>query len=123
LPQSARPVSAPPSANAVAGTVDIFYALDNRARAWRVGQRVAVGLPMGGVAQGLTIPTAAIVRDINGGEWVYRKTGVNTYERQRIEVASTSGTTALLARGLERGAEVVTDGAAELFGTEFGTPH
>lgn len=47
-PQSARPVSAPPSANAVAGTVDLFYALDNRARAWRVGQRVAVGLPMGG---------------------------------------------------------------------------
>jgi len=122
-PQSARPVSAPPSANAVAGTVDLFYALDNRTRAWRVGQRVAVALPMGGMTQGLAIPTAAIVRDINGGEWVYRKTGANTYERQRIEVATTSGTTSLLARGLERGAEVVTDGAAELFGTEFGTPH
>lgn len=122
-PQLARPVAAPPSANAVAGTVDLFYALDNRARAWRVGQRVAVALSIGGTAQGLTIPTAAIVRDINGGEWVYRKTGASTYERQRIDVASTSGTTALLGRGLERGAEIVTDGAAELFGTEFGTPH
>ncbi len=122
-PQSARPVSAPPSANAVAGTVDLFYALDNRARAWRVGQRVAVALPMGGATQGLAVPTAAIVRDINGGEWVYRKTGDNSYLRQRIEVASVSGNTALLSRGLERGAEIVTDGAAELFGTEFGTPH
>lgn len=122
-PQSARPVSAPPSANAVAGTVDLFYALDNRARTWRVGQRVAVALPMGGAMQGLAVPTAAIVRDINGGEWVYRKTGRDTYQRQRIEVASVSGDTALLARGLERGAEIVTDGAAELFGTEFGTPH
>ena len=122
-PQSARPVSAPPSANATAGTVDLFYALDNRARAWRVGQRVAVALPMAGVAEGLTVPTTAIVRDINGGEWVYRKTGANTYLRQRIEVAGVSGNTALLARGLDRGAEVVTDGTAELFGTEFGTPH
>jgi hypothetical protein len=69
------------------------------------------------------VPTAAIIRDINGGEWVYRKTGPDTYLRQRIEVASVSGDTALLARGLERGAEIVTDGAAELFGTEFGTPH
>ncbi len=122
-PQSARPVSAPPSANAVAGTVDLFYALDNRARTWRVGQRVAVALPMGGAMQGLAVPTAAIVRDINGGEWVYRKTAPDSYLRQRIEVASVSGDTALLARGLERGAEIVTDGAAELFGTEFGTPH
>jgi hypothetical protein len=122
-PQSARPVSAPPSANAVAGTVDLFYALDNRARTWRVVQRVAVALPMGGAMQGLTVPTAAIVRDINGGEWVYRKTGPGTYLRQRIEIASVSGDTALLARGLDRGAEIVTDGAAELFGTEFGTPH
>jgi multidrug efflux system membrane fusion protein len=29
----------------------------------------------------------------------------------------------LLSRGLQRGADIVTDGAAELFGTEFGTPH
>ena len=78
---------------------------------------------MGGATQGLAVPTAAIVRDINGGEWVYRKTGDNSYMRQRIEVASVSGDTALLSRGLERGAEIVTDGAAELFGTEFGTPH
>jgi multidrug efflux system membrane fusion protein len=122
-PRSARPVQAPPSANAVAGTVDLFFALDNRDRAYRVGQRVAVALPLGGRADGLSIPAAAIVRDIYGGEWVYRKTAPDTYVRQRIEVANVREGRALLSRGLERGAEVVTDGAAELFGTEFGTPH
>ncbi len=122
-PSPARAVSAPPSANAVAGTTDLFYALDNRAGRWRVGQRVGVALPMGGTTEGLAVPTAAIVRDINGGEWVYRKTEPNVFMRQRIAVASVSDGTALLANGLERGAEIVTDGAAELFGTEFGTPH
>ena len=122
-PSPARPVTAPPSANAVAGTTDLFYALDNRAGRWRIGQRVAVSLPMGGTIAGLAVPAAAIVRDINGGEWVYRKTGPNIFVRQRIAVSSVSDGTALLAYGLATGAEIVTDGAAELFGTEFGTPH
>jgi len=122
-PRSAPAVQAPPSANATAGTVDLYFALDNRDRAYRVGQRVAVALPLGGTEAGLTVPTAAIVRDIYGGEWVYRRAAPNTYVRQRIEVANVAGDRALLSRGLERGAEVVTDGAAELFGTEFGTPH
>lgn len=122
-PRSARAVQAPPSANATAGTVDLYFALDNRDRTYRVGQRVAVALPLGGTDAGLTVPTAAIVRDIYGGEWVYRRTAPNIYVRQRIEVASVAGDRALLSRGLERGVEVVTDGAAELFGTEFGTPH
>lgn len=122
-PRSARPVQAPPSANAVAGTVDLFFTLDNRGNTWRVGQRVAVSLPLGGSAGGLAIPAAAIVRDIYGGEWVYRRTASDTYIRQRIEVVSIDDGRAILSRGLERGAEVVTDGAAELFGTEFGTPH
>ena len=122
-PRSARAVQAPPSANATAGTVDLFFALDNRDRTYRVGQRVAVALSLGGTDSGLSVPTGAIVRDIYGGEWVYRRTAPNVYVRQRIEVASVAGDRALLSRGLERGAEVVTDGAAELFGTEFGTPH
>lgn len=123
IARAARPVRAPPLANAAAATVDLFFALDNRDRAYRVGQRVAVALPLGGRADGLSVPTAAIVRDIYGGEWVYRQTAPDTYVRQRIEVASMSDGRALLSRGLERGAAVVTDGAAELFGTEFGTPH
>ncbi|WP_395397962.1 efflux RND transporter periplasmic adaptor subunit [Novosphingobium sp. BL-8A] len=121
--RGARPVQAPPSANGAAGTVDLYYAIDNRDRALRVGQRVSVDLPLAGRTEGLSIPSSAIVRDIDGGEWVYRKLSKDTFLRQRIEVASESAGQALLARGLEAGAEVVTVGAAELFGTEFGAAH
>lgn len=87
-PRSARPVQAPPSANAVAGTVDLYFALDNRDRAYRVGQRVGVTLPIaGGMTDGLSVPASAIVRDIYGGEWVYAKTAPDSFVRQRIEVA------------------------------------
>lgn len=122
-PRSARPVQAPPSANTNAGTVDLYFAVNNRDRAFRVGQRVAVDLPLAGQTEGLSVPSAAILRDIYGGEWVYQKTAPNTFVRQRVEVASESGGRALLARGLMAGAQVVTDGAAELFGTEFGAAH
>ncbi|OYY79735.1 MAG: membrane fusion protein MtrC [Sphingomonas sp. 28-62-20] len=122
--RAARPVQAPPSANAVAGTVDLYFALDNRDRAYRVGQRVGVTLPIAsGTNDGLSLPTSAIVRDIYGGEWVYAKTAPGAFIRQRIEVASTQGDRAILSRGLTPGAEVVTAGAAELFGTEFGVAH
>ncbi len=122
--RAARPVQAPPSANAVAGTVDLYFALDNRDRAYRVGQRVGVTLPIaGGTTDCLSVPTSAIVRDIYGGEWVYAKTAPDSFVRQRIEVASTQGDRAILSRGLASGAEVVTAGAAELFGTEFGVAH
>lgn len=122
--RSARPVDAPPSANAVTGTVDLYFALDNRDRAYRVGQRVSVALPLvSGPSEGLSVPASAILRDIYGGEWVYAKTEADTYVRQRIEVAATEGGRAILSRGLRPGTLVVTAGAAELFGTEFGVAH
>lgn len=122
-PRSAMPVRALPSANAAAGTVDLYYALSNRDGAWRVGQRVAVTLSADGKNAGLTVPSAAVLRDIYGGEWVYQKTAANTFVRQRVEIASEADGQALLARGLSPDAEVVTNGAAELFGTEFGAAH
>lgn len=123
-PRAARLVQAPPSANAVAGTVDLYFSLNNRDRAYRVGQRVSVTLPIaGGTREGLSVPTSAIVRDIYGGEWVYARTAPNTYIRQRIETAQVSGDHAILSRGLADGAEIVTAGAAELFGSEFGVAH
>jgi multidrug efflux pump subunit AcrA (membrane-fusion protein) len=122
-PRAARPVQAAPSANTAAGTVDLYYAVDNRDRHFRVGQRVSVDLPLAGQTEGLSVPSSAILRDIYGGEWVYQKTAANTFVRQRVEVATESDGRALLARGLASGAQVVTDGATELFGTEFGAAH
>ncbi|CAM8620697.1 efflux RND transporter periplasmic adaptor subunit [Sphingobium sp.] len=121
--RQARPVQVPPSANAAAGTVDLYYAIDNRDRPWRVGQRVAVQLPVGQMRQGLSIPASAILRDIYGGEWVYAQSAPNQFVRQRVEIASTGSEGAIISRGLKPGMRIVTTGAMELFGTEFGVAH
>lgn len=108
VPRAGRPLQAPPSANAVAGTVDLYFVLDISDRAYRIDQRVGVTLPMkGATSRGLSVPNSAIVRDVNGGEWAYAKTTPDTYVRQRIEVASTQGDRAILSRRLSNGEEVV----------------
>lgn len=66
------------------------------------------------------VPTDAIVYDLNGGSWVYEATGATTFVRRRIEIQSQVGPKTLVTRGIAAGKKVVTAGAAELFGTEFG---
>lgn len=115
------PVRTLPTANPAAGTTDLYYRFDNDDQAYRLGQRVAVAVPLKGPAQGLAIPVSALVTDIHGGEWVYRQTADGHYQRHRVEVARRDGDDLILARGLVAGDEIVTAGAAELFGYEFGT--
>ena len=116
----ATPVAAPPSANPTAGTVDLFYALDNPDDEYGPGQRVGATLPLKGPADALTVPWEAIVYDIHGGAWVYEKTADRTYTRRRVVVRYVTDGTAVLASGPPAGTPVVTAGAAELFGTETG---
>lgn len=119
-PATAEPVAAPPSADALAATVDLFYSLPNPDGLFRPGERVTVDLPLSTDAPRLTIPRAAVLRDIHGTTWVYERTAPRTYRRTRVLVDFTEGDTAILGYGPAVGTEVVTDGAAELFGTEFG---
>ncbi|MCC8392842.1 hypothetical protein LJ656_09600 [Paraburkholderia sp. MMS20-SJTR3] len=116
-----RRVNGPPSANQVAGTVDLYYSLEEHLETFKLGQRVAVDIPIKGATKQAAVPASAIVRDIHGGEWVYVRTQPHTYERRRVEVAKTEDGSALLARAAMADADVVHAGAAELFGTEFGT--
>ncbi len=116
----ARPISAPPSANPTAATVDLFYEVANDDGQLRAGQKVTVTLPLKGRDESLVIPWAAVLFDIHGGNWVYQKVAPQTFVRRRVVVQFVSGSEAVLAEGPDPGTEVVTDGAAELFGTEFG---
>ncbi len=116
----ARPVRTTPSANALATTVDLYYEVDNHEGKLRPGQRVGITLPLRGEAEGLVVPAAALVRDINGGAWVYESLGKHAFGRRRVVVSRVDGPDAVLAMGPKAGTKVVTDGAAELFGTEFG---
>ena len=114
-------VPAPPTADPVAVTVDLYYELPNPDGRLRPGQRVNVQLPAAmKTRDGLQVPASAILYDIHGGSWVYIAEPEHTYRRQRVEVIETQGGFAFVARGLGQGVHVVTAGAAELFGTEFG---
>ncbi|MBN2475268.1 MAG: efflux RND transporter periplasmic adaptor subunit [Pirellulales bacterium] len=122
-PRSAKYVSAPPSANAVATTVDLFYELANPDGRLYPGQRLAVTLPMQGNEQSLVVPFRAVLYDIDGGAWVYQQLEQHVYARHRVAVRYVDTATAILAAGPPAGTKVVTDGAVELFGTEFGVGH
>jgi hypothetical protein len=118
--RKATPVSAPPSANAVASTIDLFYKLDNHPQEYTPGQRVAVSLPLRDESESLTAPWSAIVFDIHGGTWVYERTGETTFARRRVLVRYVTDDIAVLADGPSPGTKIVTAGAAELFGAETG---
>ena len=116
----ARPVAAPPSGDPLAATVHVYYEVENNDGLLRPGQRVGVTLPLKGDEKSLVVPRSALVRDIHGGSWVYEKVGPHAYARRRVLVDRVVGDLAALTSGPKPGAKVVTAGAAELFGTEFG---
>jgi multidrug efflux pump subunit AcrA (membrane-fusion protein) len=116
----ARPVSAPPSGDPLAATVHLYYSVDNRDGLLRPGQRVGVTLPLKGEEKSLVVPRSALVRDIHGGSWVYENVGSHSFARRRVFVDRIVGDLAALTSGPKPGAKVVSTGAAELFGTEFG---
>jgi membrane fusion protein, heavy metal efflux system len=118
----AQPMPSPPSANARTAEIDLYYALTNNApgRRFRPGERVAVRLTRLDTTSGLVVPAAALLHDAYGGTWVYVAREPGVYSRVRVAVADISAGMALLRSGPPVGARVVTDGAAELFGVEFG---
>ena len=82
-----------------------------------------IELPLRSTLQGLVVPETSVLYDIHGDAWVYEDLGENAYARRRVQIARHAGDRAVIARGLAVGARVVTVGAAELFGTEFGAGH
>ena len=116
----AKFAAGPPLANPGAATVDWYYEVENQDHSLRLGQRVGVTLSLRGEEESLVVPWAAVLHDVQGGQWVYENTGPQIFVRRRVQIARVAGADAVLTSGPKPGAKVVTDGAAELFGTEFG---
>lgn len=116
----AKPIAAPPTANALSASVDLYFEVDNSDSRFRPGERVTVELPLKGESESLVVPRAAVLRDIYGTGWVYVQSGETEFRRERVSVDFTTETLAVLSLGPDVGTPVVVDGAAELFGTEFG---
>ncbi len=66
------------------------------------------------------IPLAAVVYDKDGATWAYTNPEPDTYVRQALTLGAVTGDVAALQQGPEPGVAVVTVGAAELLGAEFG---
>lgn len=114
----ARPIAGPPTADAAAASVDLWFELPGAA--WRPGQRVLVHLALRRREARLVVPWSAVVFDASGGAWVYERREPHVYVRRRVDIAWVAGDLAVLRMGPAAGTAVVTAGAAELFGTEFG---
>jgi cobalt-zinc-cadmium efflux system membrane fusion protein len=116
----AQPVTAPPTGDPLAATIHLYYQVENRDQLLRPGQRVGVTLPLKGSEMSLVVPRSSLVRDAHGGSWVYVGVAPHTYARERVFVDRVVGDLAALLRGPKVGAKVVSQGAAELYGAEFG---
>jgi len=66
------------------------------------------------------IPYAALLYKPDGSTFVYTTTKAGTYQRHDVTVDYIKDQTVVLSDGPEVGTAVVTDGAAELMGIEFG---
>ena len=85
--------------------------------AHRIGLKTATVEPS---ETGTAVPLAAVVYDRDGSTWVYTVEAPLTYVRERVTLGDVDGDVALLEDGPPAGTEVVTVGAAELLGSEYG---
>ena len=69
---------------------------------------------------GMTVPYAAVIYDIEGGTWVYTNPSPLAFERAPILIDRIDGDTAFLAERLETDAPIVTVGVMEIYGAETG---
>ena len=66
------------------------------------------------------VPYAAVLYDESGQAWTYVRLGPLVFVREQITIESIQGDRVILAKGPATGTSVVTVGATELSGTEFG---
>jgi cobalt-zinc-cadmium efflux system membrane fusion protein len=116
----ADPIRGPLLSNAISASSYLYYEIDNRNGMLRSGQKVSVTLPLKSTGKNLAVPFSSIIYDIQGGTWVYVKSGPFVSIRTRVDLDHVSDSLAIIKLGISPGDEVVSAGAAELFGTEFG---
>ena len=92
----------------------------SKAAAGRLGIQTAAVTARPGDAARKVVPYAAVLYDPDGKTFVYKSPSALTYVRSPIAVRSIAGDQAILDSGPAAGTAVVTVGAAELLGAEYG---
>jgi hypothetical protein len=112
------PATAPPQGVASRGGA-LYYRLDGAGPGLHAGQQLRVHLEQRGGGQQKTVPYSAVIYWIDGGTWVYMRTGPLAFVRSPIEIQQVDGDVAILSNGPPAGTRVVSIGGQELLGTEF----
>jgi hypothetical protein len=73
--------------------------------------------------QETVIPYDAVIYGADGNTYTYTAPEPLTYVRQEISIDRVAGDSVILSDGPPTGTEVVTVGAAEVYGTEFEVAH
>lgn len=108
------------------GLVDRYFVLPD-STALQLGQRVSVWLAHSEAEVSPVVPAASILYDPSGGAWLYERTAAQVFTRRHVEVVRMEDGLAVLSprslatASLHVGSIVVTAGAMELYGAEFGT--
>jgi hypothetical protein len=113
----ALPSGLPPQVDLKRTMLKVYYKLQGMDH--ELYHRVRVELPLSGSdKQRLVVPYSAIYYDGKGDAWVYVNPEPLVYERQRVDLERVVGDFAVLKKGPAIGTEVVTTGAALLYGAE-----
>jgi len=99
--------------------VNVLYKIEKPEHLY-AGQHVGARLPLKTSGTFWCVPGKSVITDIHGNDYVYVKVGTNTYARKRVEVVQRQGGKVFVSKGLDGSETVITDGAAEVFGSEFG---
>lgn len=73
--------------------------------------------------QGMVMPYSAVIYDAEGHTYTYTSPEPRTYVRQKVVIDHVNGDSVMLFDGPPAGTEVVTVGAAFVYGTEFEVAH
>ncbi len=117
----ALPVKAPAVGETEEAPGTLYYAVDSPGHGLVPGQRVFVELTLvNSGAKRRIIPYAAVLYDSKGDTWVYTSPETLVFIRHRVSIDYIEGDRAVLFAGPPVDMPVVTVGAAELYGAEFG---
>jgi hypothetical protein len=99
---------------------DVQRVIFDAVAAKRVGLQTA---PIRQNGEGKIMPYAALIYDAEGNTYAYTAPEPLTFVRKEIEIDRVDGDSVVLSDGPPAGTEVVTVGAAEVYGTEFEVAH
>jgi hypothetical protein len=106
----------PATLQAVKGRDDLKRVTLTAEGARRIGLETAQVARSGGQK---TVPYAALIYDPEGDIYVYTRSKRLSFLREEVEVRRVDGNRALLSTGPPAGTNVVTVGAAEVYGAEL----